>query len=259
MKKAKFRPCIDLHNGEVKQIIGGTLSENKEELQTNFVSKHPAEYYAQRYRNDKLTGGHVIKLGPGNDDAARAALSAYPKGLQIGGGVTLKNASDYLEAGASHVIVTSSLFQDAKFSLESLKALSQEVGAKNLVVDLSCRRVAVGASIKWMAAMDRWQTLTNLEVSRSTLDDLAEYCDEFLIHAADVEGMCQGVDEELISLLGQWGRKPITYAGGARNLGDLRLVDRLGQGNIDLTIGSALDIFGGAGVTYDECLRWNQQ
>jgi phosphoribosylformimino-5-aminoimidazole carboxamide ribotide isomerase len=251
-RHTKFRPCIDLHQGQVKQIVGGSLTD-ADCPQTNFASEQGAGVYAARYRDDGLTGGHVIMLGPGNEAAAREALAAYPGGLQIGGGITPTNAAEWLDAGASHVIVTSYLFEAGRFQEERLDALVAAVGTEHLVLDLSCRRTTDG----WNCASDRWQTVTDLPITTTTLDQLAASCSEFLIHAADVEGKCGGIDEELVALLGKWQGQPITYAGGARNINDLRRVDQLSRGAVDLTIGSALDLFGGSGITYAECLRWN--
>lgn len=245
----RFRPCIDLHNGSVKQIVGGTLTDDGAGLHTNFVAEHPAEWFADMYRLDGLRGGHVIKLGPGNDTAARAALAAYPRGLQIGGGITPDNAAEWIAAGASHVIVTSVLFdQFGNFRRDVLKELIEKVGSKRLVIDLSCRRTRSG----WTVAMNRWQTLTELNITPTTLSSLADSCDEFLIHAADVEGRCGGIDRELVSLLGSWRGCPMTYAGGISSMNDFDLIDSLSGGYIDATVGSALDIFGGNGVRYRE-------
>lgn len=254
-RRAQFRPCIDLHEGRVKQIVGGTLDSSTEALRTNFVSDRPASWFAARYAEDDLRGGHVIQLGPGNESAAREALAAYPGGLQIGGGITPENAVRWLDAGASHVIATSCLFdREGHFQPGHLKALVAETGPERLVIDLSCRR----KGDIWVVAMNRWQTLTDLMVNRETLDLLAESCDEFLIHAADVEGQCRGIDAELVTLLGSWGERPLTYAGGASTLSDLALVDRVGGGKVDLTIGSALDLFGGSGIRYEDCVAWNR-
>lgn len=254
--RARFRPCIDLHEGRVKQIVGGTLDSGTEALRTNFVSDRPASWYAELYAKDALMGGHVIQLGPGNEAAALGALSAYPGGLQIGGGIRPETASKWLDAGASHVIATSCLFDGSgRFLEDRLDALVEEAGKDRLVIDLSCRKKENG----WVVAMNRWQTLTELPVTPGTLDKLAASCAEFLIHAADVEGMCRGIDEALVTLLGEWGGIPITYAGGASSLDDLELVDRLGNGHVDLTIGSALDIFGGSGVRYADCVAWNRK
>ncbi|KDQ64500.1 hypothetical protein JAAARDRAFT_228134 [Jaapia argillacea MUCL 33604] len=252
-RRTLFRPCIDLHNGQVKQIVGGTLSDHDPStLKTNFVaSQSPAEF-AKLYKDNGLVGGHVIKLGPGNDNAAREALAAWPGGLQIGGGITDKNASEWLEAGAEKVIVTSFLFPEAKFSVERLKSISSAIGKEKLVVDVSCRR----RGDKWLVAMNKWQDITDMEVCRETLDLLSEYCSEFLVHAADVEGLCQGIDEELVAKLGEWVHVPTTYAGGAKDISDLDLVQRLSGGRVDLTFGSALDIFGGELVKFgDLCAR----
>lgn len=251
----RFRPCIDLHHGLVKQIVGGTLRDDSDRVRVNFQSELPAAHYARRYRDDGLTGGHIIKLGPGNDDAAREALAAYPGGLQIGGGISADNATAWLEAGADKVIVTSWLFDETGHFLPNrLDALVRAVGATNLVIDLSCRATETG----WRVAMNRWQTLTELEINQATLLSLASSCSEFLVHAADVEGLCQGIDETLIVALAEGSPLPVTYAGGAQALEDLRRVDQLSGGRVDLTIGSALDLFGGSAVAYEDCLRWNR-
>ena len=250
----KFRPCIDLHEGRVKQIVGGTLDSAQESLQTNFVSDQPPAYYAKRYHEDGLCGGHVIMLGAGNESAAREALAVWPGGLQIGGGITAENAATWLDAGASHVIATSCLFDRyGHFQKSELGRLTAEVGRDRLVLDLSCRKIEKG----WVVAMNRWQTLTDLQVTAETLTELSASCEEFLVHAADVEGKCEGIDEDLVSLLGDWGGCPATYAGGVRALEDLLLVDRLSQGKVDLTIGTALDIFGGSLVKYVDCVEYN--
>ncbi len=250
----KFRPCIDLREGRVVQIVGGTLSEDGAGLETNFVSERPASFFAERYLRDGLKGGHVIMLGPGNEGPAREALAAYPGGLQIGGGISDSNALEWIEAGASHVIVTSALFDsEGKFLEDRLRSLSGSVGRERLVVDLCCRSVGEG----WRVAMNRWQRLTDLPVEGRTLDRLSDDCAEFLVHAADVEGLCGGIDERLVALLGKWGRAPVTYAGGTRGIEDLDRVQSLSGGNVDLTIGSALDLFGGDLVRYGDCVAWN--
>ncbi|CCK74349.1 MAG: phosphoribosylformimino-5-aminoimidazole carboxamide ribotide isomerase [Oleispira antarctica] len=249
----QFRPCIDLHQGQVKQIVGGSL--NDQGADTNFVSPYDAAYYASLYRKHDLQGGHVIALGPGNQEEVLKALAAWPNALQFGGGVNQSNAGEFLQAGASHVIVTSYLFENGQFSWERLEALKAETGKERLVLDLSCRRTESG----WNIATDRWQTVTETAVDSKTLSELANHCDEFLIHAADVEGLQAGIDEELVILLGQNASIPITYAGGARSLQDLMRVDELSKGKVDLTIGSALDIFGGKGITLEECLSWNRR
>ncbi len=250
-----FRPCIDLHEGQVKQIVGGTLSEKPGELRTNFVSTRPASWFAELYQRDGLKGGHVIMLGPGNEDAARSALQAYPGGLQIGGGINAENARGWLEAGASHVIVTSWLFREGQLDRARLAAIVQAVGRERLVLDLSCRK----RGEEYFVVTDRFQTFTSLKLGPQVLSDLAEHCDEFLIHAVDVEGLCRGIDSALVSQLARWCPIPTTYAGGARSIEDLESVTRLSQGRIDLTIGSALDIFGGTGVTYAEAVAFNRR
>ncbi len=252
----QFRPCIDLHQGQVKQIVGGSLRDSGAGPVENFVSEKPSRWFAEKFRVDALTGGHVIKLGPGNDEAAREALAAWPGGMQIGGGIHADNAAEWLDAGASHVIVTSALFDaDGKFQEETLRSLVEKIGADKLVIDLSCRRTIDG----WTVAMNRWQTLTDIHVDHATLDRLAPFCDEFLIHAADVEGLCGGIDAELVELLGTWGKCPLTYAGGAATMADVLLVGTASHGRVDVTVGSALDIFGGKGMTYNELVAWNRR
>lgn len=250
----RFRPCIDLHEGKVKQIVGGSLRDEGPGPKENFVSEQPPEWFAEKFRKDSLSGGHVIMLGKGNEEAAQSALGAWPGGLQLGGGVRAENARHWLDAGASHVIVTSALFdKKGEFLQHALEEIVGVVGKERLVIDLSCRRVSKG----WMVAMNRWQTLTDLALSHDSLDKLLPYCDEFLIHAADVEGLCGGVDAELVEMLGKWGKCPMTYAGGAATMEDVRLVADAGQGRVDVTVGSALDLFGGTGICYAEMAAMN--
>ena len=246
-----FRPCIDLHEGKVKQIVGGTLTESG--ARTNFVSEKSAAWFAEIYRRDRLTGGHVIMLGGGNEAAARAALAAYPGGLHLGGGINAANAREWLDAGASHVIVTSWVFREGRVDWARLDELVKTIGKEKLVLDLSCRKLAG----KYFVVTDRWQKFTELEVNAATLEKFSQHCAEFLIHAVDVEGLCRGIDRDMVSLLGQFTPIPTTYAGGANSLADLEAVTELGGGKIDLTIGSALDIFGGSGVRYADVVAFN--
>lgn len=250
-----FRPCIDLHEGQVKQIVGGSLHDSGGQPRTNFVADQNAAWFAERYRRDGLTGGHVIMLGPGNEIEARAALAAYPGGLQIGGGVNVANARTWLEAGASHVIVTSWVFREGRVDWDRLAELMKVVGKDRLVIDLSCR-VRDGS---YFVVTDRWQKFTDVTLSAESLAMFSDCCAEFLIHAVDVEGLCRGIDCELVARLGEWSLLPVTYAGGANSLADLEQVTRLGQGKVDLTIGSALDIFGGSGVRYAEAVEFNRR
>ena len=250
-----FRPCIDLHDGRVKQIVGGSIDDSQpDSLRTNFVSEQPPTWFAELYRRDNLRGGHVIKLGQGNDDAAREALAAWPSGLQVGGGITADNAAEWISAGASHVIVTSWLFRDGQLDEERLKQLGQALGQEQLVIDLSCRK----RGDEYFVVTDRWQTFTDLRVNAEMLGRLAGHCDEFLIHGVDVEGLGQGIDETLVQLIAEHSPIPATYAGGARSMDDLRRVTKLGQGRVHLTIGSALDIFGGDGVRYEDAVAFNK-
>jgi phosphoribosylformimino-5-aminoimidazole carboxamide ribotide isomerase len=248
-----FRPCIDLHEGKVKQIVGGTLGDAG--VRTNFVSEKSAAWFAELYQRDGLAGGHVIQLGSGNEAQARAALAAFPGGLHLGGGVNAQNAADWLDAGASHVIVTSWVFREGKMDWPRLDELVKTIGKEKLVLDLSCRQ----RTDKYFVVTDRWQKFTDLAVNAATLEKFSNYCAEFLIHAVDVEGLCRGIDRELVEKLGQWTPLPTTYAGGANSLADLETVTQLGQGKVDLTIGSALDIFGGNGVKYDDCVKFNRR
>ena len=270
-----FRPCIDLHEGKVKQIVGGTLGNAG--LLVNFVSEKSAAWFARLYKRDGLAGGHVILLGPGNETEARAALAAFPGGLQIGGGVNMQNARGWLDAGASHVIVTSWVFREGRVDWARLSELVKTVGKEKLVLDLSCRKKAERrqardegrkdvqaldsrpSTLDYFVVTNRWRKFTELAVNAENLRKLSESCAEFLVHAVDVEGLCRGIDAELVEKLGSWTPIPATYAGGANSLADLETVERLGRGKIDLTIGSALDIFGGSGVKYEDCVKFNRR
>jgi len=257
----KFRPCIDIHSGQVKQIVGGTLQDKDEGLVTNFEATQPSSWFAQRYRSDALTGGHVIMLGatPETKAAALEALRAYPGGLQVGGGITSANAAEYLDAGASHVIVTSHVFHDGKVDRERLAALVAAVGKNRLILDLSCRRVKAedGSPPTYKVVTDRWQKWTDLEVTKETLKELSEHCDEFLVHGVDVEGLQSGIEEPLVQILAA-SPIPVTYAGGVRSLEDLERIRSLGSNHVDATIGSALDIFGGK-LLYSDVLDWHRK
>ena len=248
-----FRPCIDLHEGKVKQIVGGTLGDSG--LRTNFVSAQPAAWFAELYKRDGLFGGHVIMLGAGNETEALSALNTFPGGLQIGGGINSANARGWLDAGASHVIVTSWAFREGRVDWERLGELVKVIGKDKLVLDLSCRK----RGDDYFVVTDRWQKFTELVVNEQTLKRFSEFCAEFLVHAVDVEGLCKGIDGELVDRLGRWTPIPTTYAGGANSISDLETVTKLGRGKIDLTIGSALDIFGGSGVKYADAVAFNRR
>ncbi|MCM1267309.1 MAG: phosphoribosylformimino-5-aminoimidazole carboxamide ribotide isomerase [Bacteroidales bacterium] len=253
----KFRPCIDIHNGAVKQIVGGSLTDAQDAALENFVSTQDAAFYAALYRERGLKGGHVILLNPASspyyEETKRQALSAlraYPGGLQAGGGITPENAAAFLEAGASHVIVTSYVFHNGIVDEEKLCKLKKAVGKERLVLDLSVRR----RGERYYIVTDRWQKETSVELTAQTLDRFAESCDEFLIHAVDVEGKAAGIEESVAALLGSWGKQPVTYAGGVHSFADLDRLRELGRGSVDVTIGSALDLFGGP-MAFEEVLR----
>lgn len=253
----KFRPCIDIHNGKVKQIVGGSLQDAGNHAITNFASEQDADFYAKMYKKDRLVGGHIILLNAKESEyyeetkeQALLALRAYPNGLQIGGGITAKNAREYIEAGASHVIVTSYVFKDGEIYWDNLNKLVEAVGKEHVVLDLSCRK----KNGKYYVVTDRWQTFTQVEVTSELLEELAEYCDEFLVHGVDVEGKSSGVELELVKLLAEWNGIPITYAGGIGSLDDLEEFQKVCDGKLDFTIGSALNLFGGK-IPYEELIR----
>ena len=257
----QFRPCIDIHNGKVKQIVGSSLNDVGNQAVENYVSQQDAAFYAKMYRRDGIKGGHIILLNAVDSEyfeatrqQAMAALQAYPKGLQIGGGITAENAASYIDAGASHVIVTSYVFKNGKINYENLHKLVNAVGKEQIVLDLSCRylngkTVLEGEDLPrnagYYVVTDRWQKFTSQRVTPELLDELSQYCDEFLIHAVDVEGKQNGIEAMLVKLLGSWGKCPMTYAGGVRSFEDLKQLDRLGNHKLHVTIGSALDLFGG--------------
>ena len=245
----EFRPCIDIHNGSVKQIVGGSLKDYGDEAQENFVSGQDAAFYARLYREYEIANGHIILLNPVTSSyyektkkQAIAALRAYPGGLQAGGGITPENAGEFLDAGASHVIVTSYVFKDGQIRYDRLDDLVRAVGRRKLVLDLSAGK----RNGRYYIVTDRWQKYTETELTEQTLNELASYCDEFLVHAVDVEGKANGIEEELAILLGNFETIPVTYAGGVHSYEDLRLLKRLGRNRVNVTVGSALDLFGGS-------------
>ena len=253
----EFRPCIDIHNGKVKQIVGGSLKDTGNFAEENFVSKQDAAFYANMYKEAGIHGGHIILLNAKDSEYYEAtkeqalkALAAYPGGLQIGGGITAKNAKEFLAAGASHVIVTSYVFRDGHIDYERLAQLVAAVGKERLVLDLSCRK----RDGEYFIVTDRWQKFTEERVTLSLLNRLKDSCDEFLIHAVDVEGKASGIETELVRMLGEWNEIPVTYAGGVGSFSDLELLKRLGQNHVNVTIGSSLDLFGGP-MKYEEVLK----
>ncbi|CAI5714936.1 unnamed protein product [Peronospora destructor] len=255
----RFRPCIDIHAGEVKQIVGSTLTDSEDaEPVTNFVASQSAGDFARMYSANKLIGGHVIMLGASqvNTNAALEALQAYPGGLQVGGGIDADNCQFFIEKGASHVIITSYVFRDGQIDFGRLETLKRLVGKEHLVLDLSCRKSV--KDNKFYVMTDRWQKFTTTSIDEALFYRLAEYCDEFLVHAVDVEGKRCGIQQELVKLLAQWSPLSVTYAGGASSLDDLDFVERIGNGKVDLSIGSALDIFGGD-IRYEDVVAWDRK
>lgn len=254
----KFRPCIDIHNGKVKQIIGSSLRDRGDTATENFVSEKSAADYAELYKKYELKGGHVILLNKEGSSfyeetkkQAFLALAAYPNGLQIGGGITEGNAAEFLNAGASHVIVTSYVFKGGRILFENLEKLVKETGKERLVLDVSCKKRADGYYI----VTDRWQKETDIKITSVLFEELSAYCDEFLVHAVDVEGKKSGVEEELLTELAKWQKMSITYAGGVQSLEDLEICKKIGAGKIDVTIGSALSIFGGS-LEFEEAVKF---
>lgn len=254
----EFRPCIDIHNGSVKQIVGGSLKDQGDQARENFVALQDAAFFARLYQEYQVKNGHIILLNPISSvyykqtkEQALAALRAYPDGLQVGGGITPENAAEFLDAGASHVIVTSYVFQEGRIQYDRLRHLVRTVGADRLVLDLSVRE----KEGHYYIVTDRWQNYTTVELTEQTMDELSSYCDEFLIHAVDVEGKASGIEEPVAQLLGDWGRIPVTYAGGVHNFHDLERLKMLGKNRVHVTIGSALDLFGG-NMRFEEVLRF---
>ncbi len=254
----RFRPCIDIHNGRVKQIVGGSLTDEQDYALENFVSEQDAGFYAKMYKNTNTRGGHIIILNPVGSDyyeedvrQAAIALKEYPDGLQIGGGITADNAKTFIEMGATHVIVTSYVFKNGYIDYNNLNRLLEEVGREHIVLDLSCRY----KDDNYYIVTDRWQKFTDTILNEDTLDELSKYCDEFLIHAVDVEGKASGIEKDLARLLGDWAKIPITYAGGIGTFEDLSELKELGKNKLDATIGSALSLFGGP-MKYQEVLQF---
>lgn len=254
----EFRPCIDIHNGKVKQIVGGSLMDAGNRAEENFVSEQDAGFFAHLYKEAGIRGGHIILLNAKESEfyeatkqQAMLALREYPGGLQVGGGITAENANEFLQAGASHVIVTSYVFRDGKIHYDNLRKLCDAVGKEQLVLDLSCRK----RGEDYYIVTDRWQKFTDERITTALLDELCEYCDEFLVHAVDVEGKSSGIEKPLVQLLGDWGRIPITYAGGVGSFTDLEHLKVLGRGRLHVTIGSALDLFGGP-MAYEQVIAY---
>ena len=257
----EFRPCIDIHNGKVKQIVGGSLKDEGNQAKENFVAEQDAAYFAEFYKKDKIRGGHIILLNPSDSSyyketkrQALLALHTYQGGMQVCGGIHAENAKEFIEAGASHVIVTSYVFKDGKVNYNNLEKILAAVGKEHLVLDLSCRK----KDGDYYIVTDRWQKFTEEKITPELLDKLKEYADEFLVHAVDVEGKASGIEVPLAEMLGDWGRIPITYAGGVGSFEDLKQLKEYGKGRLNVTIGSALDLFGGR-MAYKEVLQYINQ
>ena len=253
----EFRPCIDIHNGKVKQIVGSSLTDSDNKATENFVADSNASFFACLYKKHNLKGGHIILLNPvGSEyyEATKAqaldALKAFPGGMQLGGGITPDTAKEFLDAGATHVIVTSYVFRDGMIKYDNLKAISDAVGKERLVLDLSCKKTADGYKV----VTDRWQKMSDVTVDLKLLESLSDYCDEYLVHAVDVEGKNSGIEEDLVRMLAKYDGKPITYAGGVHSYEDIKLLKTLGKDKINMTIGSALDLFGGS-LSFEEVLQ----
>lgn len=254
----EFRPCIDIHNGEVKQIIGGSLKDEGSQARENFVATQDAAFFAELYKKHDLKGGHVILLNKSGTPEyeltkkqALGALQAYPGGLQIGGGITTLNAKDFISAGASHVIVTSYVFRDGIIDYDRLRSLVQAVGKDNIVLDLSCKK----KDGEYYIVTDRWQKYTSVRLDTETMKRLEDYADEYLIHAVDVEGKQAGVDDVLINIMGEYDGIPVTYAGGVHSYEDLEKLKSMTDGKVNVTIGSALNLFGGA-MDFEKVLQY---
>ena len=283
MSEMQFRPCIDIHNGKVKQIVGSSLKDLNNEAVENYVSEQDAAFYASLYKKDDVKGGHIILLNAMDSEYYEAtktqallALKTYPGGLQVGGGITAENASEFIEAGATHVIVTSYVFKDGRIDYENLRKLVATVGKEHIVLDLSCRYLKDSSQVVYGVQDDpfalpypprgegyyivtnRWQVETEERITPELLDKLSKYCDEFLVHAVDVEGKQNGIEKPLVAILGDWGKLPITYAGGVSSFEDLEEIRNLGKNKVNVTIGSALDIFGGK-MEYREVLSYMKE
>ncbi|MBR4277957.1 MAG: phosphoribosylformimino-5-aminoimidazole carboxamide ribotide isomerase [Lachnospiraceae bacterium] len=253
----EFRPCIDIHNGKVKQIVGSSLTDSDNKATENFVADSNASFFACLYKKHNLKGGHIILLNPvGSEyyEATKAqaidALKAFPGGMQLGGGITPDTAKEFLDAGATHVIVTSYVFKDGTIKYDNLKAISDAVGRERLVLDLSCKKTADGYKV----VTDRWQKMSDVTVDIKLLEELSEYCDEYLIHAVDVEGKNSGIETDLVKMLADYEGRPVTYAGGVHSYEDIKLLKTLGKDRVNMTIGSALDLFGGS-LSFEKVLR----
>lgn len=244
----QFRPCIDIHNGKVKQIVGSSLRDANDYAKENFVSEKGADFFADLYKEKNLKGGHVILLNSKDSEFYEAtkeealrALEAFPKGLGVGGGITDENAGEFLHAGASHVIVTSYLFEDGRLSKEKMEKLRDVAGREHIVFDLSVKRFEDGYHIM----SNRWQVKTDEVLTPKLLKKLEGYCDEYLIHAVDVEGNNNGIETTLVEELSEYEGNAVTYAGGIHSYEDIEILRKAGKGRIHFTVGSALDLFGG--------------
>lgn len=253
----QFRPCIDIHNGKVKQIVGGSIRDEKNYARENFVAETGAGYYAELFRKNNLKGGHIILLNKAGTEyyeadlaQAKEALRVWPGAFQIGGGVNAENAAQFIQMGASHVVVTSYVFVEGEIRFDRLEKLVQEVGKEHLVLDLSCRK----KDGRYFVVTDRWQKFTRHSLDDRLLDMLRSYSDEFLVHAVNVEGTGTGVDQDLLAILAGTADICVTYAGGIGKMQDIETIHTIGGGRIDFTVGSALDLYGGT-ISFEEIVK----
>ena len=247
----KFKPCIDLHHGKVKQIIGSTL--NSKEIKVNFTSNQNSSYFAQLYRKYQLSGAHIIMLGPNNEEACLQALKTWPGHLQVGGGITLANGEKWLKAGAQKLIFTSYLFPDKTLDLSRLQSLKKNYGRNKIVIDLSCSKTL--ADKGYYVFKNKWKEQTTFKLELASLQSIIPYTEEILIHAISVEGKNQGMDQDLVYQLKKLHEQTnlnLVYAGGIHHQEELDEFVKISESKIDFTIGSALDIFGGRGFSFQQ-------
>ncbi len=249
-----FRPCIDVFKGKVVQLIGTSLFGGEEKtIVKHFESEYSPAYYAELFKQDNLKGGHILSLGSGNNDVVIEALKAFNGGMKYGGSVTPENAHVYLDAGATHVIVNSYVFDNGEINLPNLKSLVKSIGKDKLVLDMSCRK----KNGDYYIVTNLWEKFTNVILDQKSLQDISKYCDEIIVHGVDSEGRKQGLESDLVRILAQHTPIKTVYAGGISSIADLTMIKALGNEKIDPCIGTALSIYGG-NLSYYEVLEWNK-